>query len=76
MEQQITSKEWFAQLHHQINRRVSFNTFIQQLRKVIAKRYSYIMNNVSYDEMLLDLIKLGEVDYSVLSKVKLEKVDE
>lgn len=50
--------------------------FIQQLRITIAKKYNYIMNNISYDEMLLDLVQIGEVDYSVLSKVKLEKVDE
>lgn len=76
MEQQITSREWFSELHYQLNKRVSFNMFIQQLRIIIAKKYNYIMNNVSYDEMLLDLVQIGEVDYSVLSKVKLEKVDE
>lgn len=76
MEQQITSREWFSELHYQLNKRVSFNTFIQQLRMIIAKKYNYIMNNVSYDEMLLDLVQIGEVDLEVLSQVKLQKDDE
>ena len=73
--EQITSKEWFSKLHYSIDKRLSFNTFIERLRTNIAYEYDYIMSAVDYDEMLLDLIQLGEVDIKVLQEVKLKDGD-
>lgn len=69
----ITSKEFLSNMHIQMNKSVSFKTFIQQLRKAIFKSHLYIMNNVSYDEMIMDLVQLGELPYETLQKIKWEE---
>ena len=71
----IASKEFLSNMHIQMNKSVSFKTFIQQLRKSVFKVHLYIMNNVSYDEMIMDLVQLGELPYETLQKIKWEEDD-
>lgn len=71
----ITSKEFLSNMHVQMNKSVSFKTFIQQLRKSVFKVHLYIMNNVSYDEMIMDLVQIGELPYETLQKIKWEEDD-
>lgn len=71
----VTSKEYLSNMHFRMNKSVSFKTFIQQLRKSVFKVHLYIMNNVSYDEMIMDLVQLGELPYETLQKIKWEEDD-
>lgn len=75
IERKVTSKEFLSNMHFLMNKSVSFNTFIQQLRKAVFKTHLYIMNNVSYDEMIMDLVQLGELPYETLQKIKWEEDD-
>ena len=75
IERKVTSKEFLSNMHIQMNKSVSFKTFIQQLRKSVFKVHLYIINNVSYDEMIMDLVQLGELPYETLQKIKWEEDD-
>lgn len=55
---------------------ISFDDYIQELRRTVAINYSYIMSNSSYDEMVLDLIELGELSMDVLPLIKFKKEKE
>ncbi|WWT40137.1 hypothetical protein [Staphylococcus phage PT94] len=52
-----------------------FQEFIQELRHSVAMEYGYIMSNSSYDDMVLDLVQLGELSPDILPLVKFEKDD-
>ena len=51
---------------------MSFSTFIQELRIAMFEEYLYIMNNVSYDMMVCDLVDLGIVKEEVLTQIDYE----
>lgn len=51
---------------------MSFSSFIQELRIVMFEEYLYIMNNVSYDMMVCDLVDLGIVKEEVLTQIDYE----
>lgn len=55
---------------------VPFEDYIQELRHSVAINYFYIMSNSSYDEMILDLIELGELSTDVLPLIKFKKEKE
>ena len=71
----ITSKEFLAALHRNYDKRLSFNNFIKRLRRDIALHHSYIMSAVDYDQMVLELVDLGELDNKVLLRIKIEGDD-
>ena len=48
---------------------MSFSSFIQELRIAMFEEYLYIMNNVSYDMMVCDLVDLGIVKEEVLTQI-------
>ena len=75
MDERKTHKEMLAIIHREYDRRLSFNTFIDRLRYNVAIQHEYIMNAVSYDEMILDLIELGELDPNILPMIKFKKDD-
>ena len=75
VKRKVTSKEYLSNMHFRMNKSVSFKTFIQQLRESIFKVHLYIMNNVSYDEMIIDLVQLGELPHETLQKIKWEEDD-
>lgn len=72
----ITSKEFLAALHRNYDKRLSFNNFIKRLRRDIALHHNYIMSAVDYDQMVLELVDLGELDNKVLLRIKIEGDDE
>lgn len=72
----ITSKEFLAALHRNYDKRLSFNTFIKRLRRDVSLSHSYIMSAVDYDQMILELVDLGELDNRVLLGIKIEGDDE
>lgn len=51
---------------------MSFSSFIQELRIAMFEEYLYIMNNVSYDMMVCDLVDLGIVKEEVLTQIDYE----
>ena len=51
---------------------MSFSSFIQELRIAMFEEYLYIMNNVSYDMMVCDLVDLGIVKEDVLTQIDYE----
>lgn len=70
----VSARAFLARIQKQTGRNdVSFKEYIQELRYNIAIEYGYIMSNVSYDDMVLDLIQLGEISYEVLPLIKFEK---
>lgn len=54
---------------------ITFQEFIKELRYRVAMEYGYIMSNSSYDDMVLDLVQLGELSPDILPLVKFEKDD-
>lgn len=62
----MTSKQFLAKIHREDIPSISFNVFIQYLRVKVAKEYGYILSAVSYDDIVLDLVDLGELEQEVL----------
>lgn len=66
----MTSKDVLSSLHVSTRKNVSFNTFINGLRRSIALKYGYIMSAVDYDEMVISLVDLGILDKAILLQLE------
>lgn len=66
----MTAKEFLSILHQRSDKRKSFNTFIKQLRHAVAMEYGYITSAVDYEQIVLDLADLGEINEEVLLQIE------
>lgn len=70
----ISSRAFIARLQKRNGlNNISFNDYVQILRREVAHRHNYIMSNSSYDDMILDLIELGELSTDILPLIKFKK---
>lgn len=72
----MSAKEFLEEIHKNTDKRKSFHTFIRHLRYSIAMEYHYITSAVDYEQIVLDLADLGEIDSKVLFEIDWEDNEE